>query len=615
MKTLSILMSSLVAGCLLLLFTIPALSRTLDTSGTGTPVSLKIRNINLKFAGGHPQFNFHATGTALIHHHNMPGWPEAVILVTAYGSYNYDTNRTTERVYAAVLQGNESTAVIYETPKVIDAELQCPENPWVHGVQGCSATEVQDTIAKALGTYPSLIDPDYSYPVSSFFMESGLRAALLDAEEKKLAGDPLKDWNPYAGTEGTDQLSIALPAQNAVIDENATVLQLAINNTVNLNTSQTIEMEWERVEDVSGWIGDIKMPDGSKMFQPFAGPVSAQWGSFPLAVSIGSWSSTNEARHFRVRVRAQGVTTWTSWRNFWIGQPIMDFNQAKKLIKTAEDNQQKVYNSAFKKAVKMDELKTKKGPTQKAVPLTPKGSAAPPAAADKIDKTNLKKAKIKVVPPTLSPMSKRSFSPGDTVKLSILHEVGKKPECQFEIFNNKKWQKTGNVREFSMHPAGKRGNREITTGSFKFSVAGKYRYRCMTDSAVWSNFREIVINIPRTKAMAAPKESISPMDGKGLSRDTKVVLIPPVITFPAAGQVFTAPADITFKAGSTGRRAVVFELKRGNEQYVQTEAVRQDLPAGTYKVRARYADNNPGKAVSFTIRIPLRNRTLTPVRQ
>ncbi|MBN1255449.1 MAG: hypothetical protein JXA50_09280 [Deltaproteobacteria bacterium] len=448
-----------------------AVGVTLDSSGTAPELNFAVTNINLKSAGGHPVFNIHLAGTVIYYHSNMPNWPEAAFVVTAFGEYDYNTGIAKERVYATILQSEASVYSLPEDKKYTNVVLQCSHNPWVHGkrygAQGCQVTEIKKGI-----TQPGIIT-QYQYPLSSFFMPDQMRPLLVAWEENMLSEPELSDWNPYAPDTGTDKLTIVSPAPYEVIPDTATSFQLALQT--NLTTPpQVIEMKWNRMEDTGGWVGDIKVPGTGKLWQSFAGPNMMSWNYFPFTIPISPLFTSSEPTLYQVSVRGAGETTWTSWRQFWIGEPTMPYSAAKSMVKDATKNNQYVYDKFLNFALKQEKALSKAEKAKKPVAVTQKKLTAPEI---------------------LSPDHNMAFTVSAApvrIKVEAKHEPGYDVVFEFEHrTSTRSAYKKADVKSIKL-----RSLRGTSAVEFSTGETGQWRVRAKLDApgAPWSNWQEFNVN-------------------------------------------------------------------------------------------------------------------------
>jgi len=318
-------------------FTEQALCNTLDTSGTAAAKEFKLINVKLVKAGKKPNFEIQLNATAVVHAPNMPGWPDQVYLVTAFGGYNYDNGGVTESIYVGII----GPGSMYNSERLFLYQGACDENPWIHGNSTCYTVNVEKDLRSVSGwviNYPTV------YPMSANYVPNHLHDTLVNWENTYPPED-LSDWNPYAGSESSNELEIESPSAYQVIPENAANFQLAVKSNIS-PAPQVLEMRWERLDDVGGWQGDIKLPEGSKMWQPFQGPNSKSWSNFPLTIPA---FSSNKSELYRVSIRGAGKTGWSSWRSFWIGKPVVNIDKVKEMVELGSKTQQKVHSAMFKK--------------------------------------------------------------------------------------------------------------------------------------------------------------------------------------------------------------------------------------------------------------------------
>jgi hypothetical protein len=446
-----------------------AVGSTLDSSGKASELLFAIKNLSLKFAGGHPVFNIHLGGTVIYYHPNMPGWPEEAFVVTAFGEYDYNTGIAKERIYATILTSEVLVPYMEDDKKYTDVVLQCSHNPWVDGkrlgAQGCQVTELKKAITK-----PGIVTP-YEFPLSSFFMPDPMRALLVDWEENMESEPELDDWNPYAPYTGTDKLTIVSPGPYEAIPDTAASFQLALQT--NLTTPpQLIEMKWNRMEDTGGWVGDIKVPGTGKLWQTFAGPATASWSEFPLTIPLSPAFTSTEPMLYQVSVRGVGETVWTAWRHFWIGEPPINYSAMKAMVKDATENTQYVYDTFDTFVLKQEK------------------------ALSKVEKATMKPTIKKLtVPEILLPDQHQDF---EIAKTPVKIQVKAKHDSDYNV-----------IFEFERSPSGMPGYKKENvqsrklgdirgTTAIQFSTAdtGKWRVRARHDKpgAPWSQWREFNVN-------------------------------------------------------------------------------------------------------------------------
>lgn len=280
----------------------------------------------------------------------MPGWGgkgEDWKLVTIQGEYNYDTRLTVEKI-------------IHEGKVVIQETLYCNRNPWVWGPGYCNyPTNIVNLVTVC--NDPSWPVPLHGpYPLSIQYLPSDLFVALREWEKNKETPDPLAKWDPYAKPDGlpTSKLYINSPNRDQVIDKNAASFYLIIEGIPSVppgGLNRKVLMRWEGLQEIpAGWNKDIYNPEVSYDWYPFNGPPFA-WASkspliFTVAVNPGYFAG--KPGRYRVQVKLDNETGWTSRTPFWIGPPTFKAGELKKIEAMAMQTQKKVMSAKMGGVIK-----------------------------------------------------------------------------------------------------------------------------------------------------------------------------------------------------------------------------------------------------------------------
>ena len=525
------------------------------------------------------------------------------------GRYYYNLGQASEKVFFAGTYTN--------SPLVKVTTKNCSANPWAVGASasGCEKNSVTHNLE--IDNTPVEIQFNGPFPLSAASLPGELQQALADYENSP---DPetLADWNPYAGTEGSNELSIDSPTIFQTIPESAASFELAVS----ANTTPApvgIFMQWERLVEAPEYVGDIKIPTGmTHMFESFNGPVSAPLSQFPLQISLNSGPFAGKKGLYRVRVRGYNLfgvngTGFTSWHQFWIGEPTANYinNDPENLTQKAMQAQQYMNKALIKMALKdgpSDKVKNnivkmqttkgsavvlKQGDMQAFAPKTLNSNSEP---EKKSTPAVMRRSSTKSIAPVLQG-SKRTFKLKEPVVFVIPNAIHHKPVI--ECFDGLRWT--------SKCPKGLK-LKKIGTGSpvryqMEPSATGDYRLRVGDAASV--KVKVNALRLPETaKKLNTPS---SQPKLKALSVPTDSPSAPRIRLNQTEFKAI--PAKVMIKAHTVPGLKMQYVLeKKINGRYKKVKVLRSPsfdvTEPGFYRVKASFKDGSLETVENFKVLSP-----------
>ncbi|MBT8360288.1 MAG: hypothetical protein KJO32_04990, partial [Deltaproteobacteria bacterium] len=433
-----------------------------------------------------------------------------------FGTYDYDTGQATETIY--IIGGI-----------LAEYGYGCSKNPWSHGPgpASCSLTK------KSYSKDGRGVDFQFPSPFSAALMPTTIMAGVAKWESTTPVDQLLSDWDPYAGSQGTDEILITEPTHYQVIPETAKGLYIDFRYYEIGFLIDMFDLTIEKRVSAPEWVGDIKMPETLTHIWEQHFEAKSLDGSvykpFPISLEFGQ----NSPGLYRVRVRAtvgrsntEFSTAWSSWRYFWIGQPErMNVAEMDKLVQSTSQAQSFIHSSIHKRALinnednlKQQVIKEMKmtglnhperqhtGVGNKLIALKkskitaqPSGNVSQSLKIERRTKSNQKHTTTKsfTAAPKLIPVPQAWTIPaGGLATLSVKHPAGRKPFFEFQYHDGKRWQKTGSIRPVVMQSSQTGGSDQVVTqAKFRVAEAGKYRYRVKLDTpgAMYSQYREFTV--------------------------------------------------------------------------------------------------------------------------
>ncbi len=282
----------------------------LDTEGTGgasPPDYYTCHDFKLVNAKGKTTFIIELEGWCGVHPGGgLPGWtPVDRKLVTVYARYFYNSKVCEETIR---YQGND----------LLKEYMECESNPWAH-TPDCTLTSelVNNTNSKVNGPFP----------FSANRIPYSLREAIAKYEKDYQSPEEiLSEWDPYGSdSSSSPDMEFQSPGQYEIIPENSTSFTLAVVLKTGATVPQNLELQWQQIILAPEWVGDIKLPEGSKYWwKPFFGPPLVQWANVPLQLAVTSGYFANKPGLYEVRVRNAEMGVWSKAVRFWIGEPTFE---------------------------------------------------------------------------------------------------------------------------------------------------------------------------------------------------------------------------------------------------------------------------------------------------